>query len=98
MFAFIREKTSYLIAVLVVLLAVHVAPAQGTTLVTSQSGLTVNGTVDWTVSGPTFTLVAGPAYTPIPGLTETSVMVTGAALGGEFQRRNQGNGWNGSFN
>jgi hypothetical protein len=79
----------------VLLLAACASQAQaGLVLVTSRTALNGNDTIDWGQFGSTFTNVPNPSnFTTTGGLSGT----VSKLQSGEFQRRDQGNGWGGNF-
>ena len=66
----------------------------GLSLVTSPADLNANDSVDWGVLGSTFTDVSNPFTVNSGG----GVGLTVSQASGDFQLRQQGNGWSGNFN
>src|SRR5437870_330573 len=62
-------------------------------LVTSRSALGSNDFVDWGVLGPPFTTVSNP----FPITSNGGIDVTVSQPSGDFERRDQGDGWDGNF-
>jgi hypothetical protein len=79
----------------VLMLAACASQAQaGLVLVTNRTALNGNDTIDWGQFGSTFTNVPNPSnFTTTGGLSGT----VSKLQSGEFQRRDQGNGWAGNF-
>ncbi len=63
-------------------------------VVTSRAGLAATDFIDWGVLGPSFTVVANPFSVSSNG---GSTSATLSMPTGSFERRDQGNGWNGNF-
>jgi len=89
-----KMKRSLMILSAVVLLST-VAPAKaGLVEVTNRSDLGGTDSVDWGTLGPVFTQIPNPFTITSNGGVTLSVSQQGAS---NFQRRDQGNGWNGNF-
>ena len=88
----------YVPALLAMVFFGSVSQAQ-VTFITSVNQLQVNGTVTWGALGFNGQDFGSPQDTILPGIPNTSLTVTGPdqTFGG-FTRRDQGAGWNGSFN
>ena len=70
--------------------------AAATIGVTTGSGLSNVGQLDWGVLGPSVTSVSNPFTTPVPGIS--GLTITGSQAGGDFARIDQASGdWNGNF-
>jgi hypothetical protein len=62
-------------------------------LVTSPAALGANDSIDWGQLGPSFTSLTSPQSVVSGGGLNATV----SSSGGVFERRDQGNGWNGNF-
>ena len=92
------QDSRYVPALLAMVFFGSVSQAQ-VTFITSVNQLQVNGTVTWGALGFNGQDFGSPQDTILPGIPNTSLTVTGPdqTFGG-FTRRDQGAGWNGSFN
>lgn len=69
--------------------------AAATILVTTESGITNDGLLDWGVLGGNFSVVSNPFTTSVPGIA--GLTITGSKSSGNFERRDQPFGWAGNF-
>lgn len=80
------------VVVLTAAFAACVAQA-GVVLVTSDSELGTNDSIDWAQLGPQYTVLTGPLAVSSQGGLAATVSTTG----GPLERRNQGTSWAGNF-
>ena len=82
----------YLTAALVAASALAVVPA-GASIVTSQGALAPDDSIIWSQLGAPFTVLNGSQN--VTSVLGKSAVVS--SVGDSFERRDQGNGWNGNF-
>jgi hypothetical protein len=81
-------------AFLALLFLVGVGSAHASVIpVTSSAALGANDSIDWSQLGPSFTFLTSPQSVVSGGGVNASV----SSSGGQFERRDQGNGWGGNF-
>ncbi len=68
-------------------------PSQAFSLITSRSALGADDALDWSVLGSAGTSVSSPFTVS----SASDNRITGSIPSNPFERRNQGNGWNGNF-
>jgi len=86
-------KRSVLILAVVFTLGLAVSAQADPVFVGSRAGLAGNDHFDWGQFGPTYTIVPNPST----AISVGGVTATVSQAGGPFQRRDQGNGWDGNF-